>query len=112
MSALTFREVLEATTTFGTAARIDVQRCLMALFAHHEDLAAQLPHLAQAHRRCGSSQGAIIIEVLALPDRPHISPDLYADCYLALADWVTRWNRLQMRQVDGDSEEPCVQSKG
>ena len=85
-------------TTFDEALRADASHpCIQALLAHGEDLAADLPALAKAHRKRRGTQGQIIWAVLREPASG--DPDLFADCFLALDRWVRAWNRKHLRLV-------------
>lgn len=106
MSAVTFEEVLKAIKNprLPVINEREVSRCMTALASCGLDLATNLPALAKSHRRRKHlSQGEIVIECLTMEESElvgHLS-ELYADCYIALADWVVAWNRAQIQGLAG-----------
>lgn len=103
MSAVTFDEVLKAIKDSKYQTE-EVTECLIDLASCGVDLAENLPALSREHRRRKRySQGEIIITSLSMEESELVGQlsELYADCYIALADWIVAWNRAQIQGLAG-----------
>ncbi len=125
MSALLFREVLAAVQGGRASAECDACTTALRADARIADL-CELPTLRRlAAEATGETQGQLVFRVLRLsgpPSRlyaaatmvaPRAFPNslqgtaegqrralrLHADCYLALGEFVTSWNRNQIKRV-------------
>jgi len=117
VSAITFADVLACAQ--GKRSSVSVDQCLSDFVRTVHDLAKDKPTLRKVYSALDQelapvTLGAFILSVLrtdprALPAQVAlVAPGakaerrtlrLHADCYLALGEWVTDWNRRQIRRV-------------
>jgi hypothetical protein len=113
MSAVTFQDGLAAAE--GRPASQGARQSVAALRGHRDPSSDETPTLRALWGRrvedlAPSTMGDLVVRVLSGRGRLPVGVGLvfrgevdriglYGDCYLALSNWITSWNRQQIKRV-------------